>query len=201
MFNSPPKVVWPRSYPLYALLGLAVGLGCGCASAAHQLVQLQPLQKFYLPTYSFLNIVPLAGNIEMVEVLSPRGPKMAIDPWVQMEGQGKRATFSITEAGLAQGVHAPFRATVRKADPDAVKQFLASQIYHGSFFGLFTLTYWITGVCSLLGLAFGKRFDTKHEHKARQGVQLRGLKKLSPKEAARRIKGTGLALFLKPESK
>jgi len=201
LFKAAPKVVWPRAYPLYALLGLAVGLGCGLASAVHQLPQLQPLQKFYLPTYLFVNIVPVAGNIEMIEVLSPRGPKMAIDPWVEVEGKGKRATFSITHAGLEQGVHAPFRTTIRKADPAAVKQFLASQIYRGSFFGLFTLTYWIAGVLSVLGVAFGMRLDAQHEQKARQGVQLRGLKKLSPQEASRRIKGSGLALFLKPESK
>ncbi len=196
MINKAPKLIWPRLLPVNALYAL---LGAGlifCGSAWYQLSQLGDLQKFYAPTYIRL-LVPLKQKVSLVEVRSPRGLLLAVDPWVKVEGTPKQPRISITREGMAQGYDSPFLMTIRKAEPAKIRAFLHGQIYGGSIFSLIRLSFWLFGFALLALLPIGMRYDWLHAQLARHGVQIKGPRLLSSKEAAREVRGDGIAILLK----
>src|SRR4051794_22754703 len=122
MLRPLPKALWPRSYPLYALIGLTLGLALGGMAFWCQAASLQPLQKFYLSTYLRTQILPGRQNFQMVEAYSLKDRRMVVvmatDPWVRIEGASKQKRFYATKEGIAAGINSPFLAWLRKADPD-----------------------------------------------------------------------------------
>lgn len=196
MINKAPKIIWPRVLPvnaIYALLGACLVF---CGSAWHQLGALGDLQKFYAPTYLRL-LIPLKQKVSMVEVRSPRGPLLAIDPWVKVEGTPKQPHLFITREGMALGYDSPFLMTIRKAEPDKIRAFLREEIYGGSLFSVIRFSVWLFGFALVALLPIGMYFDWRHAQRARHGVQIRGPRLLSSKEAAREVAGDGVAILLK----
>jgi len=196
VLNSAPRVVWPRAYPLYALIALLFAGAAFAASVWYQASRLPDLQKFYAGTYLWLQI-PLKQNVTVIEVHTPRGPLLAVDPWVRVEGKSDAQHLFITRDGMALGYDAPFLVPIRKAEPARILKFLRESIYPGSLFSVFSFSLWMGGFTFVLLLPAGIYLDWRHEQIARHGVQIRGPRLLSPRAAAKQIQGDGIALFLK----
>lgn len=196
MLNKAARIIWPRVLPvnaLYALLGACLVF---CGSAWHQLGELGDLQKFYAPTYLRL-LIPLKQKVTLVEVRSPRGALLAIDPWVKVEGTPKQPRLFITREGMALGYDAPFLVPIRKAEPTKIGTFLREEIYGGSLFSVIRFSAWTFGFALVVLLPIGMYYDWRHAQLARHGVQLRGPRLLSEHEAANEIKGDGIAILLR----
>lgn len=149
-----------------------------------------------MPTYLRL-LIPLKQKVSLVEVRSPRGLLLAVDPWVKVEGTPKQPRLFISPEGMARGYDSPFLMTIRKAEPAKIRAFLREQIYAGSLFSLIRLSLWLFGFALLALLPIGMYYDWRHAQLARHGVQIRGPRLLSSKEAAREIEGDGIAILLK----
>jgi hypothetical protein len=199
MLRPLPKALWPRSYPLYGLLGLGLGLTLGFASLAWQVKTLEPLQKYYLGSYLRSGWIPANQNFQLVQVETGKGPVFAIDPWVQATGTGKQQSFSITAEGMRAGMRGPRLISLRKVDPDKVHAFLAANIYGGTLTHRFRYSLWFAGIAALLGLLAGTTLDRWNEKRAHEGVQVRGPILRNPREGARKTKGNGVALWLEAE--
>jgi hypothetical protein len=199
MLRPLPKALWPRSYPLYGMLGLGLGLALGFASLAWQVKTLEPLQEFYFGSYLRSQWIPVRQNFQLVQVESEKGPIFAIDPWVRTTGTGKQKAFLITAEGLRAGVRWPRLLPLRKADPDKVHAFLVTNIYGGTLTHTFRYSLWFAGIASLLGLLAGTKFDRWTAKRAHEGVQVRGPILRNPREGARKTKGNGVALWLELE--
>src|SRR3982751_2696161 len=191
MLSPPPKALCPRSYPLYGLLGLGLGLTLGFASFAWQVKTLEPLQKYYLGSYLRSEWIPANQNFQLVQVETGKGPVFAIDPWVRTTGTGKQQSFSITADGFRAGMGWPRLISLRKADPDKVHTFLAANIYGGTLTHRFRFSLWFGGIAALLGLLAGTTLDRWNEKRAHEGVQVRGPILRNPREGARKTKGDG----------
>lgn len=196
MINKAPRIIWPRVLPVNALYALLGACGLFFGSAWHQLSELGDLQKFYAPTYLRL-MIPLKQKVSIVEVRSPRGLLLAVDPWVKVEGTPKQPRLSITREGMSLGYDSPFLMTIRKAEPEKIRTFLRQEIYGGSLFSVIRLSVWVFGFALVAFLPIGMYFDWRHAQLARHGVQIRGPRLLSEHEAASEIKGDGIAILLK----
>lgn len=195
MLNHSPKIIWPRFLPANALSALLGACGLFLGSAWHQLGELGDLQKFYAPTYLHL-LIPLKQKVSMVEVRSRRGLLLAIDPWVKVEGTPKQPRLLITREGMTLGYDSPFLMTIKKAEPEKIRAFLRSEIYGGSLFSVIRLSVWVFGFALIALLPIGVYLDWRHAQRARHGVQIRGPRLRSAKEAAREIDGDGIAILL-----
>ncbi len=196
MINKAPKIIWPRVLPVNAMCALLGACGVFFGSVWFQLTDLPQLQKFYAPTYLRL-MIPLKQKVSLVEVRSPRGPLLAVDPWVRVEGTPKQPRLFISREGMSLGYDSPFLITIRKADPEKIRTFLRKEIYGGSLLSAISLSVWAFGLALVLLLPVGMYYDWRHAQLARHGVQIRGPRLLSEHEAASEIKGDGIAILLK----
>jgi hypothetical protein len=199
MLRPLPRARWPRSYPLYGLLGLGLGLVVGFASLAYQVKTLEPLQKFYLGSYLRSEWIPAKQNFQLVQVESVSGSIFAVDPWVRTTGTGKQRAFLLTAEGLRIGVRGPRLMSLRHTEPDKVHAFLVANIYRGTLTHSFRYSLWFAGITALLGMLAGTKFDRGNAKRAHEGVQVRGPILRNPREGARKTKGNGVALWLDTE--
>ncbi len=98
---------------------------------------------------------------------------------------------------MALGYDSPFLVTIRKAEPEKIRTFLRKEIYGGSLFSVIRFSVWVLGFTLVVLLPVGMYYDWRHAQLARHGVQIRGPRLLSEHEAAREIKGDGIAILLK----
>src|SRR4051812_17026220 len=202
MLRPLPQTIWPRSPHVYAILGLVMGVAIGISSLAWQVKTLKPLQKYYIGTYLRCQFLPVNQNLSLIQVLSPKGPIIAIDPWVRPTGTGKQKVLLITPEGLQAGMRQPSLMPLRRVDPGKVKAFLVASIYGGiPLAETFKYPLWFAGIVSLIGLFLGIRIDRRNAKRAHEGVQVRGPILRNPVEAAGKTKGNGVALWLEPRSK
>ncbi len=204
MPNPLPRVRWPHTYPVCLLLGIVLALGVTATTAYIQFRMLQPLQRYYLPTFLKICLLPVKQDVKLIEVWTanqPHGYVMAVDPWIKITREHNHTLFVLTDDALQAGVSRPRFYEARGLNPKTIRPFFESSLYHGSIPATFRLTLIILGLSLPLGMVLGARFDQQHQEAARRGILIRGPLLMDPRQAKKYLKGDGIALFLEPSSK
>lgn len=200
MADRIPRVKWPRSFPICALLGVVVGLLLTGAVGLIQIRLMQPLQRLYILLFLKASAMPFKLTVRLVEVHAPgRGFIMAVDPWISIVKRHSQLKIEITESALSAGISAPRVYVAEHVNPQTIRPFFERSIFHGTVVRTFRLTLIAFCVFFSIGLLFGGWFDTRHQVAVRRGIQIRGPRLMSPRKAQKYLKGDGIALFLEPK--
>lgn len=195
-----PRIKWPHTYPICTLFGIVLALLLTAATAYLQYRFLPPLQRYYLGAYVKSCTLPFQQDVRFIEVHSPHGYVMAIDPWIRTRAENKHTAFYLSDEAVKLGLSQLRFYNARDIKPIPVRLFLADSIYHGTLLATFRLTLIVFALALGTGIMLGAWMDERHRQEARRGVQIRGPKMLTPKKAQKYLKGDGMALFLEPDS-
>ena len=198
-----PRIKWPHTYPICTLFGIVCALLLTALTAYLQYRLMPPLQHFYVGSYLKTMLWPMKQSIRLIEVYSPstRGYVMAVDPWIMTRSEAHATAFYLSDDAVKLGLSRPRFYEARNLSPNTIRPFFESSIYHGSIAATFRLTIVVFALTLGAGMIVGAWLDQKHQEAARRGVQIRGPKMMTPKEAQRYLEGDGIALFLEPKSR
>lgn len=186
------------------LFGILLAFGLTAATGYIQFRMLQPLQRYYLAPFIKVNLLPMKQNLKLIEVWSRSnhgGYVMAVDPWIAIKQEQKRSLFVLTDEAVQAGLSRPRFFDAQGIKPQTIRPFFESSIYHGSIPATFRLTLCVFGISLAAGMVIGAWFDQQHQQAARRGVQIRGPRMMTPRQAQKYLKGDGIALFLEPKTK
>jgi hypothetical protein len=174
---------WPRRWPVYRFIGLALAIGCGLLFVRLWAKLAAPLEQFYFATYvkgTFLSDFPRvpfhtrglqSGKTFHVAFL---GPYIATDDLLR---------------------HPPGSLAIRtvRLNPNGFHIWLQHHVYHGRTLGQ-TLRWPLGafGFCVVLLVGAGAYLDHAHNREARNGRRLRGPGLISRWRFNWRTKGDGL---------
>jgi hypothetical protein len=201
MLERLPRIKWPRTYPICMLLGIALALAVTSASACIQFRLLPLLQRYYFGAYVKACLLPFRQNLKLIEVWNGDRYVIALDPWVDVQELHHTTRLSITPQGALLGLSRPRRVQMTNVKPQAIRPFFERTLYRVSIPGLFRPTLCIFALALAAGMMIGAWFDQKHQQAARRGVQIRGPRMMTPRQAQKYLKGDGIALLLEPKTR
>ena len=196
-----PRIKWPHTYPICMLLGIAVALFVTIATAYVQVRFLRPLQRYYLGSLVQSCVLPVRQDLSVVEVWNGNRYVIAVDPWVDVQRSPNATRLEVTTQGAMLGFSRPRLVLMRNVNPQAIRPFFERTLYRGTLSAIFRPTLCIFALALAAGIAIGAWFDRKHQEAARNGVQLRGPRMLTARQARKYLKGDGIALLLQPKTK
>ncbi len=126
---------------------------------------------------------------------------IAVDPWVEVQRLPNATRLQVTAQGAVLGFSRPRLVVMRNANPQAIRPFFERTLYRGTIATVFRPTLCICALTFAVGIVTGAWFDRKHQEAARNGVQLRGPRMLTARQARKYLKGDGIALLLQPKAK
>jgi hypothetical protein len=197
-----PRVEWPRTFPICALLGIVAALFFTTVTAFVQVRLMRPLERLYVGPFLRTSIVPFHLTIRLIEVRAPgRGYIMAVDPWISFYREQGRSQIGLTKSAIEAGLANPRLYLAEDISPQTIRPFFERSIFHGTVAKTFRPT--IVAFCILFaaGLLLGAWFDQQHNEAARRGIQIRGPRLMPPRKAQKYLKGDGIALFLEPKAR
>ena len=178
------RPTWPRRWPVYRLVGLAVALACGLLFIRLWVKLASPLEQFYFPTY-------VKGT------LFSDFPTISVHSRRLQPGDAFRVVFLgryVATDDLLR--HAPGPVSVRavRLNPEGFQLWLRQHIYHRRTLAQ-TLRWPLSafGFCVVLFASAGAYLDHAHNREARNGRRLRGPGLISRWRFNWRTKGNGLA--------
>jgi hypothetical protein len=183
------------------LFGIILALVVTIAAAYVQLRLLHPLQRYYLGSYLQSCVLPIRQALTLVEVWNGDSYVIAVDPWVDVQRFRNATRLQVTARGAKLGISRPRRVPVRNVKPEAIRPFFEHTLYRATIPAMFRLTLCIFALALAAGMIIGAWLDRKHQQAARNGVQIRGPRILSPKQAKKYLRGDGIALLLEPKTK
>jgi hypothetical protein len=196
-----PRIKWPHTYPICTLFGIVMALLVTVGAAYVQVRLLHPLQRYYLGSYLQSCVLPIRQNLSLVEVWNGDSSVIAVDPWVDVQRFRNATRLRVTPQGAMLGFSRPRLVLMRNVKPQAIRPFFQHTLYRATIPAIFRLTLCIFALALAAGMIIGAWLDRKHQEAARNGVQIRGPRILSPKQANKYLRGDGIALLLEPKTK
>ncbi len=183
------------------LFGILTALLVTAATAYVQVRLLHPLQQFYLVSYIRSCVLPMRQDLSLVEVWNGDSYMVAVDPWVHVQRFKNATRLQVTPQGAMLGFSRPRLFPMRNVKPEAIRPFFEHTLYRATVPAIFRPTICIFTLALAAGMIIGAWLDRKHQEAARNGVQIRGPRMLTPKQARKYLRGNGIALLLEPKAK
>jgi hypothetical protein len=196
-----PRIKWPHTYPICMLFGIVLALLVSMAVAYIQIRLLHPLQRYYLGSYLRSCVLPIRQDLRLVEVWNGDSYVIAVDPWVDVQRFRNTTRLQVTSQGAMLGLSRPRLVPMRNVKPEAMRPFFERTLYRATIPAIFRPTLCIFALALAAGMIIGAWLDRKHQEAARNGVQIRGPRMLSPKQARKYLRGDGIALLLEPKAR
>jgi hypothetical protein len=201
MHERLPRIKWPHTYPICMLFGIVLALSVTAATAYIQFRLLPPVQRYYLGPYFRVCLLPMGQNLQLVEVWNGDSYVFALDPWMDVQTLQHATRLSVTPQGALLGLSRPRLTQFQKLKPQAIRPFFERTVYRATLPKIFRPTLCVFAIALAAGMMIGGWFDQRHQHAARKGVQIRGPRMLTARQARRYLKGDGIALLLEPRTK
>lgn len=196
-----PRIMWPHTYPICMLFGIVLALFVTAATAYLQVRLLHPLQRYYLGSLIESCVLPVRQDLSVVEVWNGDRYVIAVDPWVEVQRVPNATRLQVTAQGAMLGFSRPRLVLMRNANPQAIRPFFERTLYRATLAAIFRPTLCMFALALAAGIVIGAWFDRKHQEAARNGVQLRGPRMLTVRQARKYLRGDGIALLLQPKTK
>jgi hypothetical protein len=201
MHEPLPRIKWPHTYPICMLFGIVLALCMAAAMAYIQFTLLPPLQRYYFGPYLKVCFLPMRQSVQLVEVWNGDSYVFALAPWVNVQKLQHATRLNITPQGAFLGLSRPRLTQLDKLKPHAIRSFFERTVYRATIPKIFRPTLCVFAIALAAGMVIGGWFDQKHQQAARKGVQIRGPRMLTARQARRYLKGNGIALLLEPRTK
>lgn len=201
MHDRLPRIKWPHTYPVCMLFGIVLALAVTAATAYIQFRLLPPLQRYYIGSYLKVCLLPFRQDLRAVEVWNGDRFVIALDPWVDVQKLPHETRLRITDQGALLGLSRPRLVEMTNVKPQAIRPFFERTVYRASIALIFRPTICVFAIALAAGMIVGGWFDQKHQQAARKGVQIRGPRMMTAKQARKYLKGDGIALLLEPDTK